>query len=264
MNKVLLCPPLFFDIEYEINPWMDLNKKVDQQKVQTEYQILKQTYLELGLDILEIEQGKNLPDMVYAANYGFVKNKIFIKSNFKFDERKGEETLAKQYFHKLGFTIKELPEHINWEGQGDFLTVGRKYFLGWGKRSDPESKKYLSDILQADIIDFELINPYYYHLDTCFLPLTTDTVAINAESFTKKGLEEINKHFSHIITVSKKDNDLLACNAVVTNKTIVLGKGISDALKNDFEKAGFGTKEVPMDEYRKGGGSVKCLTLEFF
>lgn len=137
-------------------------------------------------------------------------------------------------------------------------------FLGFGKRSDKKSKKYLEDILGKPITDFELINPYYYHLDTCFLPLNPETVAINPKSFTKEGLEILQKEFRNIIEVSEKDNNLIACNAVVIGKTIVIGKGISDSLKEKFSASGFSTKEVEMDEYRKGGGSVKCLTLEFY
>src|SRR6266581_500250 len=147
MKKVLLCPPTYYEVVYEINPWMDVTKKVDHAKVQEEYQKLKQTYQELGCEILEIEQEKGLPDMVYAANYGFPQDNIFIKSNFKFEQRKKEAELAKESLQKRGFTIKELPEDIVWEGQGDLLTVGGKYFLGFGKRTDYIAKKYLENYL---------------------------------------------------------------------------------------------------------------------
>ena len=264
MKKVLLCPPKYYDIEYEINPWMDVTKKVDHQKAKEEHQELKQVYQELGLEILEIPQEKGLPDMVYAANHGFPKGTMFIKSNYKFDQRKQEAAFAKAYFQKLGFVIKELPEYITWEGQGDLLMVGRQYVLGWGKRSDFAAKKYLSEYLDTKIIDFKLVNPYYYHLDTCFLPLNDKTVAINPVSFEKEGLEKIAHHFPNVIRVEEQDNAILACNATVIDKTIVIGKGISQKLKDDFAQYDYTTREVPMEEFRKGGGSVKCLTLEFY
>ena len=127
MNTLLLCPPTAYDIVYKINPWMDVTKKVDQQKVLKEYQELKNVYKELGCKILEIEQKEDLPDMVYVANYGFVKNKTFIKANFTFEQRKGEAELAKHYFQRQGYIIEELPETINWEGQGDLLEIGRAH-----------------------------------------------------------------------------------------------------------------------------------------
>jgi N-dimethylarginine dimethylaminohydrolase len=264
MKKILLCPPTHYDIEYKINPWMDIENKVDQQKVHEEYQQLKQTYKDLGCEILEIPQEKDLPDMVYAANYGFPQSNVFIKSNFKFDERKDEAEAAKKYFEKLGFATQELPTHISFEGQGDLLVAGDKYLMGWGKRTDKEAKKYLEKILNVDITDFKMINPYYYHLDTCLLPINGQTIAINPLSFEQEGIEKLKKIFKKIIYVSKEDNAILACNACIVENTIVIGKGISQQLKDEFKAAGYNTKEVDMNEYRKGGGSVKCLTLEFY
>ncbi len=71
MKKVLLCPPDFYDIEYEINPWMHVENKVDKRKVFEEYKNLKKIYQSLGLEVLGIPPVKGLPDMVYAANIGF-------------------------------------------------------------------------------------------------------------------------------------------------------------------------------------------------
>jgi N-dimethylarginine dimethylaminohydrolase len=264
MKKVLLCPPTYYDIDYEINPWMDVNNKVDRQKAQEEYQQLKQVYQEHGLEVLEIPQEFGLPDMVYAANFGFPQNNLFIKSNYKFDERKPESELAKKYFQNLGFAIKELPENIFWEGQGDFLKVGKKYLLGWGKRSMFESKKYLADILQSDIIDLKLVDSYYYHIDMCMTPLTEEIISINPFSFDAEGLKKIHANFSVVIETSKADNKIMACNSFVIDKTIVIAQGVSEQLKNEYAKYGFSVREVPMEEFRKGGGSIKCLTLEFF
>lgn len=264
MKKVLLCPPTHYKIAYEINPWMHIDNQVNPEKAMEEYRRLKQIYQDLGLEILEIEQGENLPDMVYAANFGSPHGNFFIKANFKFDERKGESELAKQYIQKLGFAIKELPENIYFEGQGDLLKAGNKILMGWGKRTDFEAKKYLEEFLQTEIIDLKLIDQYYYHLDTCFFPLDENTVALNPLSFEEEDLIKISKYFSQIIEVEKEDNDIIACNGVVAGKTAVCGKGISEQLRNDYKKYGFDIIETPMDEFRKGGGSVKCLTLEFY
>lgn len=264
MKKVLMCPPDYFSIKYEINPWMHLENNVNPVKAKQEFLNLKRVYQNLGVDVLEIPQDKYLPDMVYAANFGFPKNNIFIKSNFKFIHRKKESEIIKTFFEKLGFKIKELPENIKFEGQGDLLTNGKNYFFGWGKRSEYGAKKYLADFLGSEIIDFKLIDPYYYHLDTCFAPLDKETVVINPKAFEQKDLDKINNLFPNIIFVNPADNKLLACNLVVIGKIIVVGKGISNKLKNDFKKYGYTAIETPTYEFIKGGGSVKCLTLEFY
>lgn len=264
MKRVLMCPPDYFSIRYEINPWMHIENSVDPQKAREEFLTLKNVYQSLEVDVLEINQDKDLPDMVYTANFGFPKNNFFIKSNFKFKQRKKESNLCKSFFEKLGFKIHELPEDINFEGQGDLLTNGKNYFFGWGKRSDYSAKKYLSNFLESEIIDFKLINPYYYHLDTCFAPLDKKTAVINPTAFEKKDLDKINKLFPNVIFADPNDNKIFACNLVVVGKIIVIEKGVSNKLKKDFNKYGYSTVEVPTYEFIKGGGSVKCLTLEFY
>lgn len=264
MKKVLMCPPTYFSIRYEINPWMHIENNVDPLKATNEFLNLKRVYKSLDVNVLEINQDKNLPDMVYAANFGFPKDNLFIKSNFKFRQRKKESELSKSYFEKLGFRIEELPEDISFEGQGDLLTNGKNYFFGWGKRSDLNAKKYLADLLKSEIIDFKLIDPYYYHLDTCFTPLDEKTVALNPTAFEQKDLDKISKIFENTILVAPIDNKILACNLVVIDNFIVIEKGISNTLKEQLKKHGFTIIEVPTDEFIKGGGSVKCLTLEFY
>lgn len=263
-KKVLLCPPDYYDIEYEINPWMDVQNKVDRKKARDEYNQLKETYKNLGCEVLELAQEKGLPDMVYAANWGFPKGEIFIRSNFKFPQRRKEAELAQKFLENLGYKIDLLPDGIFFEGQGDLLAVGDKYFLGWGKRSDPRVIKYLKKQLGENLLDFELHDPYFYHLDMSLAPLDHNTVVINPKSFKKEDLKKIHQSFKNVIKTDERDNKTMACNLVMVNNTIVIGEGISDNLKKKFYKHGFDFKEIPMGEFRKGGGSVKCLTLEFF
>jgi N-dimethylarginine dimethylaminohydrolase len=264
MKKILLCPPRFYDIEYEINPWMHLENKVDKEKVTGEYRRLRSTYESLGAKVLEIDPVKGLPDMVYAANLGFPLGNKFALSNFRYPQRREEAKYAKEFFEKLGFKIVTLPDGVYFEGQGDLLTVGGKFLLGWGKRSSKEAKAVLSKKLGIKFIDFELIDPYYYHLDMSLGPLNKETVLMKPESFTKVGIAKIKREFKNVIEVSKKDNEFMACNLVVINKNVVIGQGISGKLKRDIEGYGFKAVEIPMEEYRKGGGSIKCLTLEFY
>ena len=259
-----MCPPVHYEIRYQINPWMDINTPVNRQKATEEHEALKLTFKDLGAEVLEMQQQKHLPDMVFAANVGHPQGNMFIKSNFKYKERREEAEIAKKYFQELGFIIKELPSDVIWEGQGDLLTVEGKYFLGWGKRSDYEAKKYLSEYLQADVIDLKLIDPYFYHLDVSLFPLNEKTAAINPRSFDKESLKKLYDSFENIIILEEEHNKNMACNGVVIGNTVVVPKNTSKSLEEEYRKHGFSVREVSMDEYKKSGGAVKCLTLEFF
>jgi N-dimethylarginine dimethylaminohydrolase len=264
MKKILLCPPAFYDIEYEINPWMHLKNKVNRRKVYEEYKNLKATYESLGVEVLEINPVKGLPDMVYAANLGFPLGNKFVLANFKYKQRRKEADYAKVFFQKLGFEIVDLPDKLYFEGQGDLLTVGGKFFLGWGKRSSKEMKDVLNDKVGIKCIDLELQDPYFYHLDMSLGPLDSKTALVRPGSFIKEGLSKLRKEFPNIIETTEKDDKFMACNLVVVGKTVIIAKGISAKLKSSIRKYGFKVVEIPMDEFRKGGGSIKCLTLEFY
>ena len=264
MKKVLLCPPTFYDIEYEINPWMHLQNKVNKDKAWEEYEGLKNTYKSLGLKVLEMTPVKDLPDMVYAANIGFPLGNNFILSNFRYKQRRKEADFAKEYFKNLGFKIFTFLENIYFEGQGDLLTIGGKFFLGWGQRSSRHAKDILNKKLGIECIDLELRDAYFYHLDMSLGSLDSKTALINPRSFTDEGLSKLKNEFPNIIETTEDDNKFMACNLVVVDKTVVIAKGISDKLKNAIEKYGFKVLAISMDEFRKGGGSIKCLTMEFY
>ncbi|MCL5411396.1 MAG: arginine deiminase family protein [Patescibacteria group bacterium] len=262
MKKIVLCPPDYYDIEYEINPWMSLGNKVDKLKVQGQYQALRQLYLRLDVQTLEIKPDPGLPDMVYTINTGWVAKGIFIKANFRYPQRRREADLMGEFLEEeLNLETKTLPTGVYFEGGGDLLKAGEKYFLGWGKRSVYEAKNYLEEFLESKIIDINLENPYFYHLDTCFAPLCEDTVVINEGAFKPEELKKIQQNFKNIIVTNEQDNKFLACNIVVFEKNIIITKGISLGLRQRIESFGFQVHEVGMSEYLKGGGSVKCVSL---
>lgn len=262
-RRILVCPPSYYKIAYSINPWMNTEVKIQKSKVKSTYQKLKVLYEKLGAEVLEIKPDPDLPDMVYSANYGFIRGNTFFPSNFKYEERRREAKQAKKYFKDLGFKINEIPKNIFFEGQPDLVLNHTAYFLGWGPRTNMAAKKYFEKILDKPIIDLELIDPYFFHLDNSFMMLDDYTVVYNPKAFSKKALQNIKRHFRHRIKVSEADNQLLACNMVVLGKNIVTNKGISRKLKKQIQDLGYKIYEVDMSEYLKGGGSVKCVTFVF-
>lgn len=261
--NVILCPPDYYNIEYEINPWMHIENKVTGRTVFEEYDLLKKTYDKLGIKYYEIKPTKGLPDQVYITNAGHPEGNIFIKANFRYPQRRPEADIAVELFKENGYEIKTVPQDIFFEGQGDLLKVGNKYFMGWGYRSDQKAKGYLEEILKTEITDLQLIDPFFYHLDTSLGLLSEDIAIINDKAYKPEGLAKLEKSFKNLIRVSKEDNNVLACNMVIIDKNIVVNE-ISEELKNKIESYGFSVYRVPMNEYIKGGGSVKCVSLQIF
>ena len=68
----LMCRPTYFTVSYEINPWMDRARPVDTALAVSQWERLRDVYLDLGHQVDLIEPEPGLPDMVYAANGGIV------------------------------------------------------------------------------------------------------------------------------------------------------------------------------------------------
>ncbi len=263
-KQIIMCPPEYYDIEYSINPWMDTNNKVKKKEAQKQYNNLKEAFRKAGAEINELTPVKNLPDMVFACNAGYAESDIFVKANFKAQQRKREAEAAEKYFKQKNYRVFSLPENIIFEGEGDIIRTQSKYFLGWGQRSDLMAKDYIEDITGKEFIPLELIDPYFYHLDTCFGPINDELVVINEKAFSEDSLTKIYDRFQHVISANETDNSVLACNLVVLGKNVFIGKGTSEELKNEIRKFSYNVIENDMSEFLKGGGSVKCLSLEIF
>lgn len=259
-----MCPPDHYDIEYEINPWMHTDNDVIPAQAMEEYSAIKKNFLKLGVEIHEIKQVKGLPDMVYTANCGEVVGNTFIVAAFKYKERQGESAVFQEYFEReFGFTTRTMPNGVFFEGQGDLLTDGTRYFFGWGKRSSHEALPYLEKWLDKPVHAFETINPYYYHLDTCFHPLDENLVLINQRSFNKHDIARIHELFETVIETSEEDNKILCCNMVHVGHAIVVNSNLTHDLKTTLSSRGYTVHGVETAEYIKGGGSVKCVSFEF-
>ncbi|HRN70700.1 MAG TPA: arginine deiminase family protein [Candidatus Woesebacteria bacterium] len=264
MQKLLLCPPTYFDIAYAINPWMHIDKKVSRIKVLEEYTNLKNKYTELGVEFDELQPTQGLPDQVYTTDMGLPVGKLFIKSNFKYGQRKPEATIGAEYFTSLGYAVYNIPPSLSFEGEGDLIKNGDRYFMGWGQRTMYEAEEYLSIALQKQVIPLKLIHPSFFHLDTCFAPLNTDVAMYYPKAFSTDSKQTLSKYFKKLIAIEQLDADVFACNLIILENNIVIHGELSYSLKKEIEKYGFIIHTVDMSEYLKGGGSVKCVSLQIF
>ena len=86
MRDLLLCPPDYYGIEYEINPWMSRARGADTPLVQAQWRGLHEKLLSLGCNVHLVPPQPKLPDMVFTANAGLTVGRKFIPSNFRHKE----------------------------------------------------------------------------------------------------------------------------------------------------------------------------------
>jgi len=262
-RTVLMCRPDFFTVSYRINPWMHPEDPTDTSLAVTQWDTLYAKYLELGYDVHLIDGLAGLPDMVYAANGGFVLDGIAYGAKFQYPERQPEGPAYMEWFAANGFTVAE-PVSTN-EGEGDFLLVGETIYAGTGFRSDAASHDELRRIYGREVVTLKLVDPSFYHLDTAFAVLDSNggpgSVAFLPKAFDAASLDILDERFPDAIHVNDADAAVLGLNSFSDGKNVIIASRATD-FERQLRERGFTPHGVDLSELLLGGGGVKCCTLE--
>lgn len=255
-----MCPPEHFGIEYEINPWMKRSANSDRDQAWRQWLGLKTQLEDLGVTIELLEPVLGLPDLVFTANAGLVFGRRFFSSRFRHGVRQGETPVFDLWFQEHGFDVETLIEGLSFEGAGDALFCGETLFAGYRVRSDALGHQKIAEQLGVQVLPLELIDPRYYHLDTCFCPIAPDTAIHYPGAFDEYGRSVLAANIPHLLEVSADEAVSFACNAVVIGRTVVMNEG-APRLAKTLEDLGYTVRSLPLGEFLKSGGSAKCLTL---
>lgn len=256
----LLCPPTYFDVKYEINPWMNTDRTPLSALAAEQWRKLHHALIRLGAYVEYVEPVRGNPDLVFTANAGLVLGRKCVLSKFKFKERQGEEAVFRTWFEQRGYEVLELSS-CYFEGEGDALFCGNTLVCGHGHRSDKEAYKEIQSLLDIPkLIYCELVDERYYHLDICFCPLEDGLAIYNEDGIAQDSIAELKKHFE-MVPVPKKDAERFVCNAVVLGKSVVVPGGCEQTQKL-LQKLGYDSYGVQLGEFLKGGGAAKCLSLQ--
>jgi N-dimethylarginine dimethylaminohydrolase len=265
-RSVLMCRPDYFTVSYRINPWMHPEDPTDTSLAVKQWQVLYQTYLDLGFDVQLVEPLEGLPDMVYAANGGFVLDNIAYGASFTFPERQPEGPAYMDWFAANGYDVRA-PENIN-EGEGDFLLVGDVILAGMGFRSASKSHEELAEIFGRPVITLNLVNPSFYHLDTAIAVLDPSpaagesaNIAYLPSAFYEPSLAILRERYPDAVIVTEEDAAVLGLNSYSDGYNIVIASRAKD-FERQLRERGYNPIGVDLSELLLGGGGVKCCTLE--
>ena len=260
----LMCPPKLYDVNYVINPWMEGNiHRSSREHAAAQWEQLHAALSDIA-DVLLVEPQPGSPDMVFTANAGLVRDGIVALSSFHHPERQGEEPHFRKWFSDSGFSIREIPRATPFEGEGDALfdAGGSRLWAGHGLRTRASSHRYLTETWAVEVLSLGLIDPRFYHLDTCFCPLSNGDLMYYPPAFDSPSRALIEAHYSpsHRIAVNETDALRFACNAVNIGRTILLNE-VSSQLCSQLVSRGFDVVQVRLSEFLKAGGAAKCLVL---
>ncbi len=134
---------------------------------------------------------------------------------------------------------------------------------GCGFRSDAAAARHLEKAFDMEAVPIRLVDPRFYHLDTCLCPLTGGWLMYYPPAFDEPSLRELHARVPEEkrIVVTETDALQFSCNAVDLNGRVVMNNA-SPELQSKLRAAGFAPVLTPLTEFLKAGGTAKCLTLK--
>ena len=263
-SRFLMCPPTHYDVDYVINPWMEGNVHRSAKAVATAQWQQLQEVLAGHARVEQLQPQPGLPDLVFTANAGVVVDDSVVLARFFHPERQGEEPWFQSWFASQGYRVTLLPPDLPFEGAGDALLdrSGGWLWAGYGFRSELAAHPLLAEALAVEVLSLRLMDERFYHLDTCFCPLSDGTLLYYppAFDFYSNRLIETRVPAAKRLVVGEADALAFACNAVNVGRSVILNQA-SAGLRHQLQTRGYEVVETPLSEFLKAGGAAKCLTL---
>jgi len=260
----LMCPPQWYDVDYVINPWMAGNLHRPSRDVAFAQWRELHRQLQLLADVRLIPAVAGSPDMVFIGHTALVQHGIAAISSFAHPQRQIEEAPLRRWLEEHGFLLWETPRETAFEGEGDaiFDADGQHLWAAHGVRTCQHCHRHVADAWQTSVTSLHLVDPRFYHLDTCFATLHGGFVMYFPEAFDAKSLAEIEAAFppEKRVAVTEAEATAFACNVINIDKTILMGKVPTD-LGERLGRLGYDVVQIDISEFLRGGGGAKSLVL---
>ena len=271
----MLCSPDHFDVVYAINPHMVGDdgrlSEVDRPRAVAQWHGLKNAYERLGVEVNVIPGVAGLPDMVFTANQTFPWRTAdgslhVLLSSMASVERRPEVPYFRRWYEERGYTI-HVPDP-SWgllEGMGDLLWHPTRPALlgGHGFRTSERALIEIEALVGVPVVPLRLVDPRWYHLDTCLAPLDGSRALVCPKAFDPVSWDAIEDLFPDWISPVEDEGERgFACNLHVVGGESVIIDDASPRTAVLLEELGWNVVRLPMTEFRKSGGSVFCLKME--
>lgn len=269
--QFLMTDPGHFDVSYVINPWMRPDAWATHRKAEAiaASAALRRALEAAGGEVEMIPAEPGLPDLVFPANAAVVLDGKALMARFRCPERQGEQGPFRAAFERLKARgaireIVDLPRGVDHEGAGDGLWDETRglFWVGHGQRSHRQAADAIAATFGQPVIPLELATPQFYHLDTCFRPLSGGEVLYYPPAFTDEALAAIEAQVKPAdrIVASEEDAAAFCVNAVCLGRTIVMARAPA-RLRERLEARGYRLVEIDLDPFILSGGAAFCMTL---
>jgi N-dimethylarginine dimethylaminohydrolase len=268
-KHVLLCPPSFFDVVDQKNPYMSKNSGVDRAMAQRQWQALCSALEQAGCQVETIAPAPGLEDMVFAANQVFVGfhegvGKFIVPSRMVHVSRQREVPYYVDWFRQRGYKVIEVAlgvDHL--EGHGDLLwhPDWSRVYAGCGFRSTQAGVEKFRDAMSKlgiPVVPLRLTDPYCYHLDTCLCPLNDEAALVYPGAYASDSLATLRGFWKRVHELTADEAHKFMGNGIVANGRY-LTPYVTPHLEEILRQESLDPVILDTSEFEKSGGSLFCM-----
>jgi len=208
----------------------------------------------LGLDLIRIDADERYPDCCFVEDTAIIAGGRAIIARIGADSRVGEEVAVREHL-KEHMEVHELESPARIDG-GDVLVIGSKVYIGLGGRTNRNAVDQVREILRpagCEVIPVSMRD--VLHLKSACTYLGDGHVLL-LSGFPDQGV------FDEYEAVEVPGVEAYAANCLSVKGRVLVSAGYPRT-KDLIEAAGFETIELETSEFRKGQGSLTCLSKIF-
>ena len=260
----LMCPPEWYGVDYVLNPWMAGN--VHRSSRDLAFAQWKGMYNVLRgvADVRLLHPEPGCPDMVFLGHGALVQHGVAALASFCHPQRRKETDHLRRWLAGQGMLLWDTPRETAFEGEGD-VTFDPRVEMLWaahGVRTCRAVHGHVAAAWHAPVRSLHLVDPRFYHLDTCFTPLAGGHLIYYPGAFDTASQRSIEQVYTteQRLPVSEDDATRMACCALNIGRTLFTGE-ISRALAQRLFDAGYDVVQLELGEFIKGGAGARSLAL---
>ncbi|HEY1447884.1 MAG TPA: arginine deiminase-related protein, partial [Caulobacteraceae bacterium] len=261
----LMTDPAHFQVAYQINPWMrpttwSADPAALALRARAGWEALKAALEHAGAEVRVMSGIAGLPDLVFPANAAVVLDGRALVARFRHPERAPEaphfhQTLEGLMQRGMLTDVADVEESFQ-EGAGDCIWDAnrRLFWAASGPRSTPDSLSILADHFGQKVVHMPLATEAYYHLDTCFCPLSGGEILYYPPALSEAAMHALYQHTSpdQRIEASAADAEAFCVNAVSLGRKLIMVRP-SAAFRDRLEARGYDVIGVDLDPFMLSG-----------
>ena len=263
LKQVLMSYPQYLSIE-PINVISKHFKdhQLDKKKIDEEFNLLVQTYQNLGIEVFFLPPSETYPDSVFARDFGACLKDGYILGRFKHEYRKNERKAYEKKMQELNIPQLFKVHEGYFEGGDFFFLDDKTIVIGLLERTNQigyqEIKEHFKN--QYEVL-FVKSDPEFLHLDMCFNLIDDHLALICKDAFDISFLQELQKRNIELIEVSKKDIFRHGLNVQALGDKKVLALKKNHDINLQIKQKGYEVIELDITEILKCGGGIHCMTF---